>query len=369
MPTFVQLAISLVGELGLNHNPSEVHPPFCVDNHRPPTTSMQRTNEERRAVLGCFYVSSVISASLQRVESLRWTPYMRECLDVLEQSRETLTDEDLVYQIKLQILVEKATMASTYDALFDTPDRLRTPSHVHAEALATQLGSLKKEIGDAFVKRKQTIGCLPNGYTEGEAIMDLHVLTAELIIYETALSSTQPPQTTLAFSGTRPYHRNRYLNACLETICSFFRVFLLLQPEEYMGFTFSMISQLIRCLALLYHLSTLEEPGWNKEYVQSTIDLLQILDALIEKTAQVPIAAGIDNTGCEEAEVDVFTRTGRRFKSLRPGWAAALGRADEQTRVNGHNIMGSSQMDEIADFNLDWLDDDWLMSYAILPAQ
>lgn len=59
MPAFMQLAVSLVCDLGLNKAPADIHLPFCVDTHREPLPSSHRTMEDRRAVLGCFYTSSV----------------------------------------------------------------------------------------------------------------------------------------------------------------------------------------------------------------------------------------------------------------------------------------------------------------------
>ena len=59
MTSLVQLAISIVYDLGLHKPPSKslvVIPGDDKPGHR---TSSARTMEERRALLGCFLISSV----------------------------------------------------------------------------------------------------------------------------------------------------------------------------------------------------------------------------------------------------------------------------------------------------------------------
>ncbi|OCL05800.1 hypothetical protein AOQ84DRAFT_298218, partial [Glonium stellatum] len=100
----MQLAMSLVFELGLNKPPpKEPQGTFYFNHNACPrtSTSIFRTMEERRAVLGCFIFSSIVSAFLQKIDALRWTSYMEECLQTLAEKQESPMDE---------ILVQRATL-------------------------------------------------------------------------------------------------------------------------------------------------------------------------------------------------------------------------------------------------------------------
>ncbi|ODQ76054.1 hypothetical protein LIPSTDRAFT_101368 [Lipomyces starkeyi NRRL Y-11557] len=75
---FMQLANSLVFDLGLNRSHTYDHlTPFGPHLCPSVPTSGPRTMEERRAVLGCYYLSSMISINLKRIDSLMDNPYGR----------------------------------------------------------------------------------------------------------------------------------------------------------------------------------------------------------------------------------------------------------------------------------------------------
>ena len=57
---FTQLATSIVFELALNKPlPKETKALFCISTQKYPRPPTVRTMEERRAVLGCFLITSM----------------------------------------------------------------------------------------------------------------------------------------------------------------------------------------------------------------------------------------------------------------------------------------------------------------------
>jgi hypothetical protein len=65
--TYIQLAISIVFDLGLHKSPPDESRPACDESrpiHNPWMASKTRTMNERRAVLSCFLLSSSYVASL-----------------------------------------------------------------------------------------------------------------------------------------------------------------------------------------------------------------------------------------------------------------------------------------------------------------
>lgn len=57
--TYLQLAISMVFDMGLNRPPGSRKQPLCIGNHQGGPPPPERTLEERRAVLGTFVLSSM----------------------------------------------------------------------------------------------------------------------------------------------------------------------------------------------------------------------------------------------------------------------------------------------------------------------
>ena len=57
---FTQLATSIVFELALNKPlPKDTHTLLCISTQKYPKSPTVRTMEERRAVLGCFLITSM----------------------------------------------------------------------------------------------------------------------------------------------------------------------------------------------------------------------------------------------------------------------------------------------------------------------
>jgi hypothetical protein len=67
------------------------------------------TVETRRAWLGCFYLSSNAAMSLRRPNLISWTPFMEECIEVLENSPEALpSDRIMARWVRLQRIADQA---------------------------------------------------------------------------------------------------------------------------------------------------------------------------------------------------------------------------------------------------------------------
>ena len=86
-----------------------------------------------------------ISSYFQRIDALQWTPYMDECLQVLEETKEHPTDILLVQQVKFQLLIEKVSHGPWQDVAMDSLDMKGLPA-LYLKALQTQLHDLKSNV-------------------------------------------------------------------------------------------------------------------------------------------------------------------------------------------------------------------------------
>lgn len=154
------------------------------------------------------------------------------------------------------------------------------------------------------------------------------------------------------------------LYTCIDNIKAWFDVFFSIPPISYIGFPFSIFSQLMRCLVILYRLSTLDDPAWDKRGARKTADPLPILDQVISKIEQVTTAAGLDNTGSVEG--DVFVRSARMLRNMRPRWEEKLGPEPDMTSALpiSQNI---NDMTLLEPFQLDFVDNEWLTDFMLAP--
>ncbi|KAH8595671.1 hypothetical protein B0O99DRAFT_686658 [Bisporella sp. PMI_857] len=180
-----------------------------------------------------------------------------------------------------------------------------------------------------------------------------HLYSTNLAINKTALS------TLPIITKNSSFQQLECLYSCLDSIKSWFDVFFRIPPGDYIGFPFSIFSQLSHCLITLYKLSSLDDPSWPKAEVRKTADILSILDMAINNLAQVSSLAGLDRSNFGE---DIFTRTAMRFRSIRVGWEATLD-ADvvAATGAARSTVDANPPYDFSVEFpESEWPADDWL---------
>lgn len=106
-------------------------------------------------------------------------------------------------------------------------------------------------------------------------------------------------------------------------------VFLSLSPAEYAGLSFIQIAQLARCLMVLYRLSTFADPAWDCEFVQSTLNLLTVLDNVSDKLRVASTEAG------ERSSDDRFQRMSEMMHTFRTKSSAELGQKMTGLQTSG----------------------------------
>ncbi|KAG5948255.1 hypothetical protein E4U59_002056 [Claviceps monticola] len=101
MNNLLSLAASMVSDLGLNC------PPGIREQARlmvaRPDEPAGRTNDERRALLGVWF----LTCNFNRIDSMTFTQYIQESLNVLENETEYESDVTLVFLVRVQRLTER----------------------------------------------------------------------------------------------------------------------------------------------------------------------------------------------------------------------------------------------------------------------
>ncbi|KAF6804129.1 C6 transcription factor [Colletotrichum sojae] len=319
MCLFCQIAIGLVFDLGLSKDPIDGLNPFLcwkaaqerADRDKGNVQSMftkaqqPRTMEQRRAVIACYMITSAVAGFLGKMDPLRWTPHMEECLNILDTEPESSGDRTLIALVRMQLLNEEAGRLSWRpEVVYDATDPGRTPPSMYVKLLHGQLSKITQNLP-------------PDLQTSDTVISQLH--STELAINEIALSA----KTGGCVPSNLPdVARLDILYACLHAVKAWFEHFFTLPPGAYYAIPFPFFAQLSHCTISLYRLSVLEDPVWDRAAVRGTIDIIATLDEVCARFMRVCAEAGL-NVDVEDG--NAFTKAVKTIRGLKGTWEAALG--------------------------------------------
>ncbi|KAL2869310.1 fungal specific transcription factor domain-containing protein [Aspergillus lucknowensis] len=321
-----QLATSLAYDLRLNkprpiwsHQlPSEVPLP----NQQGPDTrlledSAQQTLETKRAVLGCFLLSSMLSSHFGQTDPMRWTPQMERYLHDISRNTQCATDEMFALQVRLQLLAQQASEQRDQRELdrYQVNTVSATPSSIEPLLSSAYLKTLQTKLQDIQATIPPSL--------KQEKILMTHLYYASLSIYETVYPVN--PNIKLSPSSSILPSTFEELDChswSLGVIVSWFENFFAFPISDWIGFCFPLWAQLMRCLIVLLRLSV-PSAGWNCQAVRSTLDLLGVVDELTKYIKRAAVEA---NEKSPDDLFGIFYRITRSFGA----YAAANLRPMEQ---------------------------------------
>ena len=167
----IHLAMALVSDLGLNRNPQLPERMRFLGNNTPPEVRA-RTLEERRAMLGVWYVASVLHVGFSRVESLAYSKYVQSCLQELEGAREYESDALLVALVRIQRVTAEIHLLQTDD----TNDLNPPPSAVPRASKAAYVAAFQAELDKLKASMPRSV--------RGSMVIDMSLASAQLHLYE-----------------------------------------------------------------------------------------------------------------------------------------------------------------------------------------
>ena len=277
---------------------------------------------------------------------------MDECLQILDEGQECATDEILVQQVRLQLLVDRVTR----DTWTDKPMRAPLSYYLHALHLQFQ------EIKDSLSPQSQRNG--EQSFTNNLIICSdtlVDVILAHLWSTELTINGIALVQLPIAADHSS-FKQIEALYACLKSIKSWFELIFNIPITDYIKFPFSIFSQLVHCLFILFRLSTLDDPAWDKHSVKDTADLLPIIDQMIIKLEQGTASFGTN----DNAEGDLFSQGAKKYRSIRLEWETKL-RPEDLTVSTVPSTQIGSELALPEDFSMEFPDNDWMMDFLLAP--
>ncbi|KAL5612706.1 hypothetical protein BROUX41_004205 [Berkeleyomyces rouxiae] len=302
MCIYIHMAMSILTVLTI----SKPHNEYLLSlQSSPPSSFSDREMDEKRAALGCYYISSSLSYFLHigsSIQSMSWMPYMDEYLAEISAKQQSPHDNVLVIMIKCQLVTKEAT-----SLLRDTSERNEPKSECTKIMQTMQYKMLQTRMTE--VKNS-----VPPELRDHYAIQSV-INTAEMSINDVScwdISPTEPWINT---------ERIAILSRCFSILKDWFARFQEIPIRLYISLPFNFWFQLFRNCCILCKLTTIDQKGWDRVYVRQSLDVLAVINEISQNFRNAACEAGVV---IESEEDDVFSRSIRPLRHMHKAWESYL---------------------------------------------
>ncbi|KAI9650910.1 hypothetical protein NHQ30_000945 [Ciborinia camelliae] len=309
MTLFTHLIITLVIDLELHKPTIEESSHIWGAEHEPRHHEMMevpvnRTMEHRRLVIACYYLTSTLSTSHKRLESVVWCPYLDQCLSKIEERNQS-SDDLLLTQVRLQRVASKIAEAYIQVIRDGAPDQPGNSTLImlYIQTLKSQLAEVKNKI--------------PSHLSDNRAL-NLQIFSAEVMIYELAIYLPNSSESTSLDSSLC---RIESLHHCLNSIKSWFDILLNSPASYFIGLALPAWKQFGGVFFPLYRLTVLKDSAWDTDMVRSTCSPGRILDLLGQRLKEAEVEAAWEKDGSNSE--NIFTCSEKVMKMMK-AWVDRL---------------------------------------------
>lgn len=172
-----------------------------------------------------------------------------------------------------------------------------------------------------------------------------------MVIYELATFQATSAHASYDFK------RREYLYACLNATKAGLDAFLSVDVASYPGVSFSVMIQFSHSAQVLYRLSLLEDPGWDRTLVRQTADVVAYLRRASVKTQEVHDMGYFDFGGTSD---NMFEKAAAGLRSATGIWCATLDQVGAVATRAAQPTTGVVMEDPLEPVLAEVLDDTWL---------
>lgn len=265
--------------------------------------------ERQRAVLGCFVLSSAVSAYCGHVDALRWTTHMEQGLAAISANKACPTDEAFALQVRLQLLAYQSNQLLRQHDLnpgSSVSEASTSPALMSLETHLEQLHKLQPGVSSGLLYGKLAMAHAHS--VELCLNLSLYSLasTVPVMLRQFGRMTRSGPTSGLSEgttdSRTARHEQTQRLWQCTRSGKACVSAMLGLSPSELANVSFIQWEQLTRSVAVLHHLATeLEDPIWDRQAMRADADVPGLLDGVVNKLRLVAEWRGEKDPG------DAFT--------------------------------------------------------------
>ncbi|KAB8231349.1 fungal specific transcription factor domain-containing protein [Aspergillus alliaceus] len=296
----IHLTIAQVINLGLDRA-ARAFPSYLKELDIEGTRPAPPTLEERRAYLGCYYLTSLLSACTRDMEPMRYTYFTQECCNIIRDGAEYDSDKYLVQLVGVAQLAEKIHRGFSWEGLDPVSS---VPVGLAVKWQEAELQQLKASLSS------------DTGHRD---ILLLHYHTLEIILYKIALADGQ---SDIQF-GDHPMTQLDLLVRCLESTRSFFSCIFSLESRLFPIFPYTFWCQVGHAIIVLSRLSLYdsEKGHWDRDYVRNTIDYNDTVDQLAGKLDEARLLIEEQATPSDRVQLpEIFTLIPIRVRMLKEAY-------------------------------------------------
>ncbi|PQE19074.1 Zn(II)2Cys6 transcription factor protein [Rutstroemia sp. NJR-2017a BBW] len=272
-----------------------------------------------------YCVAFHFSMFVQKLDTLRWTPYAEESLAILTKNHASIEDLLLVQIVRLNLIQERVKEAPWFDTASSGNAAFTAPSSFYLNALKVEMKNFRLQI--------------PPELKNNETLL-MHLYNTEVTIHEVGLSK-EPTFDMDDFS------RLDSLCACLQAAKAWFEIYLNIPGSDYPGFSFPIYTHLAHCIVALYRLSVFEHTNWDIGMVRRELDLSVVLEKVVKMFESVKEASGLDTEDCdsnfETNNIMVYSTMGKRIGQIKTWWNAKMAAENSANNVV-NNSMGAGEV-------------------------
>ena len=170
------------------------------------------------------------------------------------------------------------------------------------------------------------------------------MLVAQAMVNELPLYPVAPNARRLA---TIDLERTTCFYECVQAITECLDNFFSFTPAEMFAQPMTVHLHFSQCIHILYRLSLMDDPGWDRSAVSTSVNLLDMLERCAAMYAAMPASMGLETDG-----TDVYSQAAEVFRSTIPVWRRAmeaagaipadtgsgLGQQQDQEPMTGHEL-------------------------------
>ncbi|KAK6353660.1 hypothetical protein TWF696_005622 [Orbilia brochopaga] len=300
---------------GRREDGSVSSPRFSENGNEPPVSLDKleerefRTREIRRALLGCWWLTSTISIDFRKRVPLHFSSYMRRCQQTFVENPEFESDKHMVLLLRIQKLQEDICETFRYH----DPDIAGKQDLVRIQMSLKAFHSVLKEL-------EREVECMHPRSPARDSTYP-QVFAVGMYLYEIGLHMTPPPPSTTSYAPTASLEytteRINILSECLSYTKKFLDCVTTRQPVTYR----------MMC-----------SPGW----MRISYGLIVLSKLALGGTEPVDL--------CNIKEKTVIQYSNRHYTTLSPHPAvlAEQEREKERQRITGRHRSASPERPGIA---------------------
>ncbi|KAJ5163258.1 uncharacterized protein N7500_005088 [Penicillium coprophilum] len=291
---YLQLAISLIIELRLDRAPHtktwKTGLKFRADEPGNQDTSERASwsNDEKRAVIGCYYLSSSVATFLQKPSTFPYFPYIEDCCQSLHDAGEYSYDRYIMHIVQLQHVAEKIDRLPS-----DHGDELLRPG----SGIELYVAGIKDDLSTFHKRLTFNIYDCP--------FLAFHFHSTGLCLYQIALSMTDQQLPSTLIAPPSQTWREELSHAAVNAAASIISLYISLSPALELGFTNTQWIQLGFAMLVEYRYTVAAS---SPERTQAYLRTLELLRQRVEGLS----TPSVDHNG----DRDVFIEFRKRVTQI-----------------------------------------------------